>query len=787
MTITVDTGNITVATPQANVGSPQTFAHTCAADVDGLVVVITIYDTSSSDGVVSGVKYNNVSFDSPAATIYYDSLCDGHVSVWLLPNPDTGDSYDVEVTFGGTVSDFEAAAVGIKSSIGTFDKDSNGTPATGTTGNLTITWDTVAEDTIAFSASLDDQADAAKVHPQETQIYNVDVGDVVSAQYAIRSSSGSQTMTVVDDDGDEDWVIVGAAFYEILGTPQVNISDGLTVGESTTPQMVDETLSVSDGVTLVDTPQYYIDDILINEIVSVSVSEVGVPDREVSVSDGLTVGEITTSELPDALTLSVSDGLTLGEIVTAEFDDETIDVTDGLTIGEITTSELPDALTVDITDGLTVGDTPSLALDDEILSVSDGITVGETGIDVVIGALPDRDISVTDGLTIGEVTTSELPDALSVDVSDGITIGENVTTTLDDEVVSVSDGITVGDDPTVSRQEATPRTISVTDGLTIGDTPTATLDDEVVSVSDGLNIGDVVIDVNVGEITEHDLSVTDGITIGEPTTTEITTSIDVSDDVTVGEIVTTALDDLVFSTTDSITFGEITSAQLDDEVVSVSDGVTIGESVDPELVSLLSVFDNITITDIPWFWPDNIYIGEWVSVQVVDVTEARTVSVSDGLTLEEITSAEISDLQVSVTDDIAVGENVTFAVSTSAINVSDGVTVGDSVTISLDDLTFSVSDGVTVADAVTVQVIDVGPDLDISVVSGLTIGESVEMYQFAAIIEAWTLHSRSTAWTLEDRDLDWDLLTRGTGWTLEDRDLDLSVRDRSTAWTLEDR
>ena len=228
MTITVDTGNITIATPQVNAGSPQSFDHTCGANVDGLVVVVTIYDTSGTDGVVSGVKYNGISFDSPAATLYYDALCDGHVSVWLLPSPITGDSYPVEVSFGGVVTDFEAAAIGIESTIGTFAKDSNGTPATGTSGDLTITWSTVATDTICFAAALDDQTDDAKVHPQETEIYTVDVGDVVSAEYAIRSSSGSQTMTIVDDDGDEDWVIVGAAFKEIVGATEYQQSaDGV--------------------------------------------------------------------------------------------------------------------------------------------------------------------------------------------------------------------------------------------------------------------------------------------------------------------------------------------------------------------------------------------------------------------------------------------------------------------------------------------------------------------------------------------------------------------------------
>jgi hypothetical protein len=211
--IAVDIPNITIATPETNASSPQQFSHECSTDVKLLVVTVTIYDTSSSDGVVSGVTYNGDPLDD--AALYYDSLCDGHVSIWWMALPDTGSSYTVEVTFGGQVTDFEAAAVGVEGALGSFALDASGGENTGTTGDLFVTWDAVAEDSISFAAALDDQTDAGKVTPAETEIYTVDVGDVVSAEYAIRSASGSQTMTIADADGDEDWVIVGAGFYEI--------------------------------------------------------------------------------------------------------------------------------------------------------------------------------------------------------------------------------------------------------------------------------------------------------------------------------------------------------------------------------------------------------------------------------------------------------------------------------------------------------------------------------------------------------------------------------------------
>ena len=101
-----------------------------------MVVAITIYDTDPDDGIVSGVTYNGDPL--AAATLYRDARCDGHVSVWWMALPDTGSSYTVEVTFGGVVTDFGAAAIGVEGSVGSFDFDSAGTPAVGTTGDLTI-------------------------------------------------------------------------------------------------------------------------------------------------------------------------------------------------------------------------------------------------------------------------------------------------------------------------------------------------------------------------------------------------------------------------------------------------------------------------------------------------------------------------------------------------------------------------------------------------------------------------------------------------------------------------
>jgi hypothetical protein len=149
MTITVDTGNITSKGNQANATSPQTWTHTTASDVDAIVVIVTIYDTSivtiydtsSTDGVVSAITFDGKTLDS--SFVEYDSTSDGHISVWRRFNSDVANITNgvVSVTFGGTVTDFEASAVGIKSSVGNFAEDSTGTVVTAN-GSPSVSWTT---------------------------------------------------------------------------------------------------------------------------------------------------------------------------------------------------------------------------------------------------------------------------------------------------------------------------------------------------------------------------------------------------------------------------------------------------------------------------------------------------------------------------------------------------------------------------------------------------------------------------------------------------------------------
>jgi hypothetical protein len=354
----------------------------------------------------------------------------------------------------------------------------------------------------------------------------------------------------------------------------------------------------------------------------------------------------------------------------------------------------------------------------------DHLIIGESDTDSPLVGLGDLVISVSDGLTVGDTPTVIREGDYSISVSDGITVGESTSAVLDDETISVSDGIAVGEaniDLDIGALAA--REIDVSDGITIGETTSATLDDHALDISDGITFGEAISRLLVNLV-----GVSDGLTLGEVIYRILVSFVDVSDDITVGESVNALLvSDIDVS--DDITIGENVTTTLDDLALDISDGLTVGDSA--TVIRPIEGEHNVNVSD-------GITIGESTAAEHDD----ETASVSDDVTIGENVTASLPDLTLSISDNLTVGEsgeNVAVAISTSAISVTDNITVGESVTTSLDDMAVALTDNVTVADAVTVQRVDVSADLDVSVVSGLALGESVEMYQFAAIVESWTL------------------------------------------------
>jgi hypothetical protein len=225
MSITV--GTQTNSGNQANATSPQTFTHSTDANTIAVIVVVTIFDVSATEGVVSAV-----SFDGKALTsrlVEYDATCDGHISVWDRINADVASITNgtVSVAFGGTVTDFVAEIINIETTAGSLAYDSVDTKNVGNGSPMTTSWATVetSEDCIAFGVGLNDQSKSGTIAiTTGSDLYIMDVGsDNVFAGYN-NYVGGTATASLVwtESDADEDFIVSGCAYVEAAGLSQVN-------------------------------------------------------------------------------------------------------------------------------------------------------------------------------------------------------------------------------------------------------------------------------------------------------------------------------------------------------------------------------------------------------------------------------------------------------------------------------------------------------------------------------------------------------------------------------------
>lgn len=215
--MTITFGTSTDFSHQPNASSPQTQSITVASGVELLIVVITIFDTSASDGLVSGVTWNGENLAS--SFVDYHTTTDGHISVWWLALP-VAATANVSVAFGGTVTDFMASAVQVQGTVGSFAEDVVGSLVVAS-GSPTAAVTPVASATFAISAMLDDQADGTKVNDDgnSTEIYKTDVGtDTVGASYDILSGTSEKIFIWTDDDADEDYIMRAVTFAEIAAS-----------------------------------------------------------------------------------------------------------------------------------------------------------------------------------------------------------------------------------------------------------------------------------------------------------------------------------------------------------------------------------------------------------------------------------------------------------------------------------------------------------------------------------------------------------------------------------------
>jgi hypothetical protein len=219
--MTITYGTETDFTPEATATSPQTQEITVASNTDMLVLVVTIYDTSSTDGIVSGATFNTTEdFDIVTNFPFYDGTSDGHLCILWLLNP-TATTADVSVSFGGTVTDFMASVIEVNGDVGTFEIDVSSVAASTGNGSPSVGLSPVTGGAF-FGVMLTDQSVGGRVTLDGSAIsmYIQDVGsDTVGAAYET-VASGSQTISWSDSDNDEDWIAAGVVFKEVIAAAE---------------------------------------------------------------------------------------------------------------------------------------------------------------------------------------------------------------------------------------------------------------------------------------------------------------------------------------------------------------------------------------------------------------------------------------------------------------------------------------------------------------------------------------------------------------------------------------
>lgn len=495
----------------------------------------------------------------------------------------------------------------------------------------------------------------------------------------------------------------------------INVTDGLTVGDTNTVevQQLAREINVTDGITLGDSVNYYTEDVLLGESVTVVIEE-AVADRNIpDAADNITLGEAVTV-WTDTYRINVSDGLTVGESKTVENTTLIRSVTDGLTVGE-SQSIQNTTLTTSVTDGLTVGESKSIENTTLYRSVSDGLTVGETNTQVT----SNLQINVTDGLTAADVLTNIVLGAVGEieidDVSDNVNIGESKTVEITTLYRSITDGLTVGETKSV---EIASLLRSVTDGITVGETKSVEITSLSRSVTDGLTIGES----KTVTVSSLNISVTDGITVGESkTVTSSSLIVSVTDGLTVGESKTITVSALNISVTDGLTVADVlTNIQnpaAGEIVISVSDGIVLGES------NPVSVSDLITSVT------DNVGVADALTNIEVSAAGSLSINVSDGITL--------ADSVNYFTEDVLLGESLTIEVYTPAvgtlyINVSDDVYVGEAPFSGWGYMEITVTDGITLGESSAAE-LSPPTTFSINVADGITLGESKTVQRIDAI------------------------------------------------------
>jgi hypothetical protein len=657
-------------------------------------------------------------------------------------DPPTETSYAVEITFGGQISDINAAAVGVNGTVGTYEVDSTATDAEGgSPPQPSISWSTTDTNTIGFNSFMNRQSTSTKVSSDDTGLFKTDAGqDTLGAAYAIWSSSGSQTLSWTDTDNDEYWGLVAMAFAETIATPLISESDNVNVGESHSVVLDDLEISVSDntGVTdanetvyierpepsvsdntgVTDTlPTVFQDNVTLGESVNVEVVA-AVPPRTISVSDNTGVTD-TNQEVDRRYSIPFSDGFESGDVSAWDSESGTV------TVNATAAMEGSYGVEIDLNDEYVTIDWNNTT--DQIYRVlfrfNQNNYAGAAPDNVHLLQIYDGDPTVSDNLsaivqlyyntTVWSIRVQARRDDKTWVVGAHNNIGSG------DLVIEAEfgylatngyarlwiDGVEVNGASSVDNGGYYP------DNIRFGHVESSPTPDSGTAFLDDFNLLDTV--------REYDISVSDNTGVGESHAVSTYLEISVSDNTGVGESHSAALEDLEISVSDNTGVGE-SHAVFTYLEISVSDNTGVTDTNQEVDISAAGDYD-ITVSD-------NTGVGE--SHEVFTYLE---IAVSDNTGVGESHSVYIPEYFISVSDNVNIGESHEVFTYLE-ISTSDNVNVGESHALNVPgySLEISVSDNTGVADSTTV-VAQVAGELYIVVSDNTGVGESHEVFTYLEI------------------------------------------------------
>lgn len=213
----VDAANISTSGARTDAVNPQTWSHTCAANVNKLVV--TIHGGSATIPHASAVTYNSVAMTR--AIVVDDGAFEG-VEIWYLDNPTTGSAQTISVNLAGN-NQFFGTAIGLVNSASGAPRATNST--TGSAANPSVSVTTLAGDIVigAYASDLGPLGSTTAGGTQIAEAEDVNADSDFSAEYYTASGSSQAVAWVAPAVGatppsDGLWAIAGASFPPATAT-----------------------------------------------------------------------------------------------------------------------------------------------------------------------------------------------------------------------------------------------------------------------------------------------------------------------------------------------------------------------------------------------------------------------------------------------------------------------------------------------------------------------------------------------------------------------------------------